>query len=106
MFTQEDLENKTIDGKQYVTFQPNTIVYPMESAGYCLQNGIVFHTTYSGKTMEDILYSPSTSEVAKLLMYGIQTHTETHLVVLISIRLKPPLPRYCLNRKNISYSKF
>ena len=58
MFTQEDLENKTIDGKQYVTFQPNTIVYavPMESAQRILSSkmGIVFHTTYSGKTMEDM----------------------------------------------------
>ena len=58
MFTQEDLENKTIDGKQYVTFQPNTIVYavPMESAQRILSSKmvIVFHTTYSGKTMEDM----------------------------------------------------
>ena len=58
MFTQEDLENKTIDGKQYVTFQPNTIVYavPMESAQRILSSkmGIVFHTIYSGKTMEDM----------------------------------------------------
>ena len=58
MFTQEDLENKTIDGKQYVTFQPNAIVYavPMESAQRILSSkmGIVFHTTYSGKTMEDM----------------------------------------------------
>ena len=27
MFTSEDLKNETIDGEQYVTFQPNTIVY-------------------------------------------------------------------------------
>ena len=58
LFTQDDLENKTIDGKQYVTFQPNTIVYavPMESASRILSStmGIVFHTTYNGKTMEDM----------------------------------------------------
>jgi len=58
MFTQDDLEKKTIDGKQYITFQPNTIVYavPVESAGRILSStmGIVFHTTYSGKTMEDM----------------------------------------------------
>ncbi len=58
LFTQEDLEKKTIDGKQYVTFQPNTIVYavPKESASQILSSkmGIVFHTTYSGKTMEDM----------------------------------------------------
>ena len=58
MFTQDDLEKKTIDGKQYITFQPNTIVYavPMESASQILSStmGIVFHTTYHGKTMEDM----------------------------------------------------
>ena len=58
MFTQDDLNKETIDGKPYITFQPNTIVYavPMESAGRILSSsmGIVFHTTYSGKTMEDM----------------------------------------------------
>ena len=58
MFTQEDLNKETIDGKPYITFQPNTIVYaiPMESASQILKSsmGIVFHTTYSGKTMEDM----------------------------------------------------
>ena len=58
MFTQDDLKKETIDGKQYITFQPNTIVYaiPMESASQILKSsmGIVFHTTYSGKTMEDM----------------------------------------------------
>ena len=58
LFTQEDLEKKTIEGKQYIIFQPNTIVYavPMESASQILSSkmGIVFHTTYSGKTMEDM----------------------------------------------------
>ena len=58
MFTQEDLKKESIDGKQYITFQPNTIVYaiPMESASQILKSsmGIVFHTTYSGKTMEDM----------------------------------------------------
>ncbi len=58
LFTQDDLETKSIEGKQYVTFQPNTIVYavPMESASRILSStmGIVFHTTYSGRTMEDM----------------------------------------------------
>ena len=58
MFTQDDLEKKTIDDKQDATFQPNTIVYAvqMESASRILSStmGIVFHTTYSGNTMEDM----------------------------------------------------
>lgn len=57
MYTQSDLKVNLIDGKQYLTFQPNTIVYAvpndtelakiMRSA----KMGIVWHTTYTGKTM-------------------------------------------------------
>jgi len=58
MFTQSDLKKETIDGESYITFQPNTIVYavPIKSASRILSStmGIVFHTTYSGKTMEDM----------------------------------------------------
>ena len=51
---------KTIDGEQYVTFQPNTIVYavPLKSqlAKEILNSkmGIVFHTEYTGNKMEDM----------------------------------------------------
>ena len=56
MFTSDDLKKETIDGQPYVTFQPNTIVYavPYKSAGSVLsaKMGVVWHTSYSGKTME------------------------------------------------------
>jgi hypothetical protein len=56
LFGQGDLSNKTIDGKSYVTFHPNTIVYavPTEQAGPIKRAkiGIVWHTTYTGKTFE------------------------------------------------------
>lgn len=60
MFTQSDLETETIDGKSYVTFQPNTIVYaiPADSdfgkklKAYKL--GIVFHTEYTGDSYESL----------------------------------------------------
>ena len=60
MFTNDDLEEKEIDGEQYVTFQPNTIVYAVPSKSILAKNikaakmGIVFHTSYSGKTIEDM----------------------------------------------------
>lgn len=58
MFTNDDLKKETIDGQPYVTFQPNTIVYaiPHKSAGSVLsaKMGVVWHTSYSGKTMEDM----------------------------------------------------
>jgi hypothetical protein len=60
MFTSNDLKDETIDGKSYVTFQPNTIVYavPADTALAksikSVKMGIVWHTTYSGNTMADM----------------------------------------------------
>ena len=58
MFTKGDIKRQNIDGEMYVTFQPNTIVYavPAESklakTMMAAQLGVVFHTSYTGKTME------------------------------------------------------
>jgi len=63
MYTKEDLQTETIDNEQYITFQPNTIVYavPVKTrlAAKILSSnmGIVWHTTYSGDTMEDMTAS-------------------------------------------------
>ena len=58
MFTQDDLSTETIDGKSYLTFQPNTIVYavPKESSDKIkkAKMGIVWHTTYTGKRLQDM----------------------------------------------------
>lgn len=60
MFAKGDLKRVTIEGERYITFQPNTIVYavPEESAlaktMLQAQMGIVFHTSYSGKTFADM----------------------------------------------------
>ena len=58
LFTNDDLSTETIDGKSYITFQPNTIVYavPKESASKIekAKMGIVWHTTYSGEKLEDM----------------------------------------------------
>lgn len=60
MFTRSDLKTETIDGRKMVTFQPNTIVYavPKESALaktiLAAQIGIVFHTAYTGPTMNNL----------------------------------------------------
>ena len=60
MFTKGDLKKETIDGESYITFQPNTIVYAVPTTSKLAQSmmaaqiGVVFHTTYSGKTMEDM----------------------------------------------------
>ena len=60
MFTKGDLKNETIDGTDYITFQPNTIVYavPVDSKlsqmMRAAQIGVVFHTSYTGKALEDM----------------------------------------------------
>jgi len=60
LFTKQDLTKEKIDGKQYLTFHPNTIVYAVElgtEAAKEINNskiGIVWHTTYTGKSFEDM----------------------------------------------------
>ena len=65
LFTNDDLSTETIDGKSYITFQPNTIVYavPKESASKIekAKMGIVWHTTYSGEKLEDMRASFGTN---------------------------------------------
>ena len=58
MFSKGDIKKETIAGEEYIIFQPNTIVYavPVKSklaqAMIAAQIGVVFHTSYSGKTLE------------------------------------------------------
>tara|TARA_B110000305_G_scaffold242066_1_gene319510 strand:- start:1694 stop:2914 length:1221 start_codon:yes stop_codon:yes gene_type:complete len=56
LFDQSDITTKTIDGQQYVTFHPNTIVYAVPEAQAApikkAKMGIVWHTTYTGSTFE------------------------------------------------------
>ena len=60
MFTQNDLESTNVDGIQYITFQPNTIVYAVPARSALAQKilkakiGIVFHTTYTGTSLEEM----------------------------------------------------
>ena len=58
MFSKGDIKTETIEGEEYITFQPNTIVYAVPAntklakAMLASQVGVVFHTSYSGKTLE------------------------------------------------------
>ena len=60
MFVNSDLEEKTIEGETFTTFQPNTIVYAipkgtkLEKIISSAKMGIVFHTSYTGKTISDL----------------------------------------------------
>ena len=54
MFTQADLEKTSIGDEEYITFQPNTIVYAVPANSQFAQRiksakiGVVWHTTYTG----------------------------------------------------------
>lgn len=60
MFTKSDLKSESIDGKSYITFHPNTIVYAVPSdtalaAKIKRSNiGIVWHTTYTGSSISTL----------------------------------------------------
>jgi hypothetical protein len=60
MFTKGDIKKQAIDGESYITFQPNTIVYAVPSdiklarSMLDAQIGVVFHTSYTGKKMQDM----------------------------------------------------
>jgi hypothetical protein len=60
MFIEDMLETETIDGASYLTWQPNTIVYatPIDSDFAKMirkaKIGIVWHTTYTGKSLPDM----------------------------------------------------
>jgi len=60
MFTKDDLTPQTIEGEEYITFQPNTIVYAVPANTklakmmMTAQLGVVFHTSYTGKDIENM----------------------------------------------------
>jgi len=60
MFTKGDLKLQNIDGKEYIIFQPNTVVYAVPSDSNLArqminaQLGVVWHTSYTGTSLEDM----------------------------------------------------
>jgi len=60
LFAASDLKSATIDGESMITFTPNTITYAVQaSSGIGKQisrarMGIVFHTKYTGKTLDSM----------------------------------------------------
>jgi hypothetical protein len=60
MFTKSDKGTKKVDGINCITFQPNTIFYAVDANSALGKQiaaanfGIVFHTTYSGSTIDGL----------------------------------------------------
>lgn len=71
MFT-NDVKSENIQDKNYLTFQPNTIVYAVEkdsALGKMISKaeiGIVWHTSYTGNSFEDMKAKFGTPIVPKL----------------------------------------
>ena len=60
MYSQEDLQDETIDGDDYLIFKPNTIVYAIPKNSDLANQisaskmGIVFHTRYTGDSLPEM----------------------------------------------------
>ena len=61
LFTSDDKKNAVVNGEKSVVFTPNTITYAVPVASASMYNriraakiGIIFHTSYSGKTMKGL----------------------------------------------------
>lgn len=60
MFTRSELKTEKLNGENYVTFQPNTIVYAVPASSklgrriQSAQMGIVWHTQYTGQTLDTL----------------------------------------------------
>ena len=58
LYTNDDLKTENIDGEPHITFHPNTIVYAVPKTSDLGKKiseseiGVVWHTTYRGKTLE------------------------------------------------------
>ena len=73
LFSNNDLSSQTIDGKKYVTFHPNTIIYAVPEGTAAAKEirsakiGIVWHTTYTGSSFETMKasYGVDTSKFKK-----------------------------------------
>ena len=60
LYTSDDLKGADIDGDRVIIFTPNTITYAVDVRSKVARKilaskiGVVWHTTYSGKSMEDL----------------------------------------------------
>ena len=60
MFSEDEIDEKTLGGEEVVTFKPNTILYAVPANSDLAKKikrakmGIIFHTKYEGDTMKDM----------------------------------------------------
>jgi len=72
LYAKKDLRKTTIDGESYITFHPNTIVYAIPEKSKLArqilgsQIGVVWHTTYRGRSFETMSASFGKEIASKL----------------------------------------
>lgn len=72
MFTKGDLKSERFSGEEYITFQPNTIVYAVPKKSSLAKKiqqasiGVVWHTTYTGSDLASMKASFGKGIVDKL----------------------------------------
>jgi hypothetical protein len=82
LYTHDTIEHTTIDGEEYITFQPNTIVYTVPAKSKLAQQilrskiGVVWHTMYSGDSFETMKASFGKDISAKLSKTSAVWHTD------------------------------
>lgn len=64
LFIQSDISHQKIDGRDYITFTPNTITYAVEKGTPLAKEiqsakmGVVWHTSYNGRDIHSLAASP------------------------------------------------
>ena len=104
LFASGDKKTANVAGKKSIIFTPNTITYavPVVSSGFLglgkniykevnsAKIGIIFHTSYSGKTMATIKagFGASVKGLKKIKMYSLMTLLTKELMVQLLVLLK------------------
>ena len=111
MYSQDDLQDETIDGVEYITFKPNTIVYAIPKNSDLAKQiktskmGIVFHTKYNGDTLPDMNASFDVDVSGSASMTEKETAQITGILSgagRLFRQLNPNILKYIQNHKDVN----
>lgn len=95
MFTADTKKSQSIDGKDFITFMPNTIMYAIgkgSQIGNAVERakiGIAFHTVYSGNSMASLSASSFNFDASKLKEDPDVWFTDPNIYDITPALLKP-----------------
>ena len=97
LFTSGDKKNAVVNGEKSVVFTPNTITYAVPVASASMYNriraakiGIIFHTSYSGKTMKGLKasFGAGVGGLRQTQMYSLMTQDINRQKTLVYLKVK------------------